>query len=423
MDPDVAYNLIHNELQVQSNPVTNMASFVTTKMDEQCDRLIKENLGVNYIDTEVYRGALEMHDRCVKMLGNLFNAPDEKKLYGIQSVGSSEALGLAMLVCKRIWQNKRKAQGKSIDKPNIIMGNNVHITWNKFCNYFEIEPRLIPLCSKSYTVSAEDVQKRIDENTIAVIGVFGSSYTLEYDDIKGINDMLVDMKKKYQLDIPLHVDGASGAFIAPFLNPEIEWDFRLEQVKSINVSGHKFGFTYPGVGWIFWKNKDDIPADLFAETNVLGFVERTFSFNFSRGAAMIIAQYYNLIRLGKQGYKNILFSMRENARYLASGLQNTGKFDIINDAEKTPCVVVRLKDSSRYNVSDLSSMLAQRTWTVPAFSLPPSAEHVHVMRMVCKHTFSRNMADLLLKDFLWAIARLESKEKSKSCISKIHPVC
>lgn len=421
MSPDAAYQLIHDELQVQGNPTLNMASFVTTVMDEQATRLISENLGVNYIDTEVYRGALEIQNRCIKILGSLFNAPDPDKVWGTEAIGSSEALMLCALSHKRAWQERRKAAGKAIDKPNIVMGNDVHITWNKYANYFDVEQKLIPLHPERFTITAEEVKARVDENTTCVVAVLGTSYTFDYDPVKEINDALVEIKREKGWDIPLHVDGASGAFIAPFLSPDLEWDFRLEQVKSINVSGHKFGLVYPGIGWALWRDINDVPQSLFAETNVLGFIERTYCLNFSRGSAMVLAQYYNFIRLGWDGYYQIMKTMRENARYLADKLESTGKFDLLNSAENVPCVIVKLKDDSRYNVADLSAALSQNGWIVPAFSLPPDADQVHVLRMVCKETFSRDMADILANDFVSAIDKLEAiHTRPHGTISKHH---
>ena len=408
MEPRAAYQLIHDVLQTQGNPALNMASFVTTIMDEECDRLIAENLGVNYIDTEVYRANLEIQNRCVKMLCNLFNAPDQDKAWGTECAGSSEALMLAMLTHKRAWAEKRRAAGLTADKPNIVMGNDVHLTWNKAAIFFEVEQRLIPLHPERYTISAEEVLAKVDENTICVVGVLGTSYTFDYDPIEDINRALVTLKKSKGLDIPLHVDGASGAFIAPFLNPELTWDFRLEQVKTINTSGHNYGLVYPGIGWALWRDQSDIPTSLVTETNVLGFVEKSFSLNFSRGGAMILAQYYNLIRLGRVGYTRILTTMRENARYLAKGIEALGKFDILNGGELTPSVVVKLRDESKYNAADLVAVLAQHGWIIPAFTLPPAAQHINVMRMNVKEQFSRDMADVLLLDLRNALLKLDA---------------
>lgn len=408
MDPRAAYQLIHDELQTQGNPTLNMASFVTTVMDDECNRLISENVGVNYIDTEVYRANLEIQDRCVRILSDLCHAPDPGKAWGTQCVGSSEAVMLAMLAHKRAWQEKRRAEGKPCDRPNIVMGNDVHLVWNKGANYLEVEQRLIPLHPERFTISAEEVLNRVDENTICVVGVLGTSYTFQYDPIEEINDALVRLKQEKGLNVPLHVDGASGAFIAPFLNPELNWDFQLEQVKTINASGHKYGLVYPGIGWALWRDADDIPRSLITETNVLGFVEKSFSLNFSRGGAMILAQYYNFIRLGREGYTRIMNTMRENARHLAKGIKAIGKFHIINAGAYTPSCCVSLKDESKFNAADLVQTLAQKGWVIPAFSMPPDAQNVNVMRMNVKETFSRDMADILINDIKKALEKLEA---------------
>jgi len=412
MSPRAAYQLIHDELATQANPILNMASFVTTVMDEECDRLIGENLGVNYIDTEVYRANSEIQQRCVAILNGLCSAPDVDKAWGTECVGSSEAVMLAILAHKRAWQEKRKAEGKPYDNPNIVMGNDVHLVWNKGSIYFEIEQRLIPLHPEKYTITVDEVMKRVDENTICVVGVLGTSYTFQYDPIEEINNALVELKNQKGLDIPLHVDGASGAMIAPFLNPEIKWDFRLEQVKTINISGHKYGLVYPGIGWALWRDEQDIPKSLVTETNVLGFLEKSFSLNFSRGGAMIIAQYYNFLRLGREGYTKIQHAMRENARYLANGIRDIGKFELVNDGTYTPSCCATLKDESRFTAADLVKVLAQKGWIIPAFSMPADAQSVNVMRMNVKEQFSRNMADVLIEDIKSALKQLEASQSA-----------
>lgn len=408
MDPKAAYHLIHDELQLQGNPTLNLASFVTTVMDEECDKLISENLGVNYIDTEVYRANLEIQNRCVAILADLFNAPEPEKAWGTQCIGSSEAVLLAMLTHKRRWQEARRAEGKPCDNPNIVMGNDVHLVWNKGCEYLEIEQRLIPLHPDRYTINVEEVMERVDENTICVVAVLGTSYTFDYDPIEDINDGMVKYKNDTGMDIPLHVDGASGAFIAPFISPDLKWGFELEQVKTINASGHKYGLVYPGIGWAMWRDEEDVPKSLVTETNVLGFVEKSFSLNFSRGGAMILAQYYNFIRLGREGYTQIQNAMRENARYLAKNLNEMGHFNMINSGELTPSCCCSLKDESQYNAADLVGLLAQRGWIIPAFTLPPDADTVTAMRMNVKETFSRDMADILIGDIKKAIEQLEA---------------
>lgn len=408
MDPRVAYSLIHDEIMTGANPAMNMATFCTSVMDEECNRLISENLGVNYIDTEVYRAHMEIQNRCVDMLKDLFNAPEPAKAWGIETIGSSEALILAMLTHKRRWQEQRKAEGKPYDKPNVVFGNDVHLTWVKAAIFLEVEQRIVPLHPDKYTITAPEIMERVDENTIMAVGVLGTSYTFDMDPIEDINAALVDYKNRTGIDVPLHVDAASGGFITPFLNPEIEWDFRLEQVRTINTSGHKYGLVYPGIGWAMWRDEADIPKSLVTETNVLGFVERSFSLNFSRGAGMIIGQYYNFIRLGREGYTQIQNAMRENARYLAKGVEATGKFNIINDGTLFPSCCASLKDESRYNAADLVARLAQHGWTVPAFSMPADADSVNAMRMNVREQFTRDMAEIFLKDLNAALSWLDA---------------
>lgn len=422
MSPKNAYELVRSELQTQGNPALNMASFVTTIMDKECDDLIHENLGVNYIDTEVYRGNLEVEERCVKILGNLFGAPELSKVWGTQCVGSSEALMLALLAHKRAWKNKRIAQGKPYDNPNIVMGNDVHLTWVKAAIYFEVEQKIIPLTEERYTITADEVMERVDENTICVVGVLGTSYTFDYDPIEAINGALVALKKSSGLDIPLHVDGASGAFIAPFLNPEIKWDFQLEQVRTINTSGHKYGLVYPGIGWALWRDENDIPKELVTETNVLGFVEKSFSLNFSRGGAMILAQYYNFLRLGKDGYTNILNSLREIARYLANELEQFDELVVLRSGEFTPSVILKLKSEKQFNAADLVAALAQHGWIIPAFSLPANADHINVLRLNVKEQFNVELADRLVADFRQALDKLSAvHDKPYERIKSHHP--
>ena len=315
---------------------------------------------------------------------------------------------LAILTHKRRWEEKRKKEGKPTDKPNIVMGNDVHLVWNKACIYFEIEQRLIPLHPDLFTITPEAVMEEVNENTICVVGVLGTSYTFDYDPIEEINDALVGLKNKDGLNIPLHVDAASGGFIAPFLDPEFKWDFRLEQCASINVSGHKYGLVYPGIGWALWKNADDVPESLVSETNVLGFVEKSFSLNFSRGGAMILAQYYNFVRLGWKGYYQIQNTMRENARYLASEIEKIGRFDLLNKGKYTPSCIAKLKDASKFNEADLVSKLRETNWIIPAFTMPPAADSVTVMRMNVKQTFTRDMADLLVKDIKQCLKDLDA---------------
>jgi len=412
MPAAAAYQLIHDELNLDGNPALNLASFVTTWMEPQADKLIMESIDKNFVDNDEYPQTEKIQERAVNMLARLFNAPEDCKSMGTATIGSSEAIMLGLLAHKWTWRERRKAENKPFDKPNIVMGADVHTVWEKFARYFDVELKLIPLREDLYTITAEDVAEEIDENTIAVGAVIGTTFTGQMDPIKEINDMLMNIKDDKGWDIPIHVDGASGGFIAPFLYPDVLWDFRLEQVKSINVSGHKYGLVYPGVGWIIFKDKSDIPDDLVFNINYLGGNMSNYSLNFSKGSSTIIAQYYNFIRLGFDGYKDIMEVMNGNAKYLAYELEETGKFEVINKDVYFPLVTVKLKDAD-FTVFQLSDKLREKGWIIPAYTLPKNADDIAVMRMVIKENFGRDMVDSLLNDIKESYNNLESKEKEE----------
>ena len=397
MPAKAAYQLIHEELNLDGNPALNLASFVTTWMEPEADQLIMDSIGKNYVDNDEYPQTSKIQDRVVNMLARLFNAPNDCRSVGTGTIGSSEAIMLGLLAHKWTWRTRREEEGKAGDKPNIVMGADVHTVWEKFAKYFDVELKLIPLKRDAYTITAEDVASEVDENTIAVGAVIGTTFTGQMDPIKEINDLLVEIKKTKGWDIPIHVDGASGGFVAPFIFPNMEWDFRLEQVKSINVSGHKYGLVYPGVGWIIFKDKSDLPEDLIFDINYLGGMMPNYSLNFSKGSSTIIAQYYNLIRLGRNGYKDIMDNMFENTLYLAGALKDSGKFELINKNIIVPLVAVTLKDAD-FTVFQLSEKLREKGWIVPAYTLPADAEDVAVLRIVVKENFGRDMVEMLLDD-------------------------
>jgi glutamate decarboxylase len=379
-------------------------------MEPQADKLIMESIDKNFVDNDEYPQTEKIQERSVNMLARLFNAPEECISMGTATIGSSEAIMLGLLAHKWTWRERRKAEGKDCDKPNIVMGADVHTVWEKFARYFDVELKLIPLREDLYTITADDVAEEIDENTIAVGAVIGTTFTGQMDPIKEINDMLINIKDDKGWDIPIHVDGASGGFIAPFLYPDLLWDFRLEQVKSINVSGHKYGLVYPGVGWIIFKDKSDIPDDLVFNINYLGGNMSNYSLNFSKGSSTIIAQYYNFLRLGFSGYKAIMDIMSLNAKYLAYELKKTGKFEVINKNTTFPVVTVKLKDAD-FTVFQLSRKLRQKGWIIPAYTLPKNADDISVMRMVIKENFGKDMVDSLLEDIKESYNDLESKNE------------
>eukprot|EP01018_Ginkgo_biloba_P028565 Gb_41124 [translate_table: standard] len=297
---DAAYQIISDELMLDGNPRLNLASFVTTWMEPECDKLIMQAINKNYVDMDEYPVTTELQNRCVNIIANLFNAPlgDGEEAVGVGTVGSSEAIMLAGLAFKRKWQNKRKAEGKPYDKPNIVTGANVQVCWEKFARYFEVELKEVKLREDYYVMDPAKAVEMVDENTICVAAILGSTYNGEFEDVKLLNDLLAEKNRATGWETPIHVDAASGGFIAPFVYPELEWDFRLPLVKSINVSGHKYGLVYAGVGWVIWRSKQDLPEELIFHINYLGADQPTFTLNFSKGASQIIAQYYQLIRLG-----------------------------------------------------------------------------------------------------------------------------
>ncbi|CAN6577741.1 unnamed protein product [Malus baccata var. baccata] len=397
---DAAYQIINDELMLDGNPRLNLASFVTTWMEPECDRLMMASMNKNYVDMDEYPVTTELQNRCVNMIANLFNAPigDGETAVGVSTVGSSEAIMLAGLAFKRKWQHKRKLEGKPSDKPNIVTGANVQVCWEKFARYFEVELKEVKLSEGYYVMDPTKAVDMVDENTICVAAILGSTLTGEFEDVKLLNDLLAEKNKQTGWDTPIHVDAASGGFIAPFLYPELEWDFRLPLVKSINVSGHKYGLVYAGVGWVVWRSKEDLPDELVFHINYLGSDQPTFTLNFSKGSSQIIAQYYQFIRLGFEGYKNVMINCVENTRLLREGLEKTGRFEILSKDIGVPLVAFSLKDSSKHTVFEVADSLRKFGWIVPAYTMPANAEHVAVLRVVIREDFSRGLAERLVSD-------------------------
>jgi glutamate decarboxylase len=410
MPPTDAMRLVAEDLNLEGDPQRNLATFVTTWMEPQAQRIIAENLHRNFIDHAEYPISAEIEQRCVRMLADLFHAPGETT--GCRTQGSSEAIMLGALSLKWKWKARREAEHLSTDRPNLVFGGDVHVVWEKFCRYFDVEPRIVPLEKNKYTIGPDDVEPHLDENTIGVAAVLGTTFTGHMDDIVGINELLLGLKETRGLDIPIHVDGASGAFVWPFLYPESRWDFQLEQVRSINVSGHKYGLVYPGIGWLIFREKSDLAEDLVFYENYLGKTDATFTLNFSTGAAMVLAQYYNFVRLGREGYTYVMRQMQKNAEALAANLRDSGRFEVIGEGlEQLPLVAFRLLDhNAAYDESDIAWQLsAERGWMVPAYTLPPNAENVKIMRALVKETMSREQVERLTRDISDACATLDHK--------------
>ncbi|THG18309.1 hypothetical protein TEA_021610 [Camellia sinensis var. sinensis] len=401
---EAAYQIINDELMLDGNPRLNLASFVTTWMEPECDKLMMDAINKNYVDMDEYP------NRCVNMIAHLFNAPlgESEAAVGVGTVGSSEAIMLAGLAFKRKWQNKRKAQGLPFDKPNIVTGANVQVCWEKFANYFEVELKEVKLREGYYVMDPVKAVELVDENTICVAAILGSTLNGEFEDVKLLNDLLIERNKQTGWDTPIHVDAASGGFIAPFIYPELEWDFRLPLVKSINVSGHKYGLVYAGIGWVIWRTKQDLPDELIFHINYLGADQPTFTLNFSKGSSQIIAQYYQLIRLGFEGYQNVMENCRQNAVVLKQGLEKTGRFNIVSKDIGVPLVAFSLNDNSRYNEFEVSDMLRRFGWIVPAYTMPADAQHVTVLRVVIREDFSRTLAERLVFDICKVLHELDA---------------
>jgi len=411
VEPLIAKRMIEEDIVLDGIPERNLATFVTTWMEPEVQTIISENLHRNFIDHAEYPVTAEVEQRCIRMLATLYNAPGETT--GARTQGSSEAIMLGALSLKWKWRERREAAGKDTGKPNLVFGGDVHVVWEKFCRYFDVEPRIVPLQPHKFTIGPEDVEAHVDENTIGVAAVLGTTFTGHSDDIVGINDFLVGLKNDKGLDVPLHVDAASGGFVWPFLYPHTEWDFRLEQVRSINVSGHKFGLVYPGIGWLIFREKTDLAEDLVFYENYLGKTDATFTLNFSTGASMVLAQYYNFVRFGHDGYTFVMEVMKQNADFLAKRLEELGPFEVVGaKEEQLPLAAFRIKDDADlpYDEFDIAwQVAAERGWMLPAYTMPPKAESVRMLRALVKLNLNRSMVSALADDIAQACETLEKK--------------
>jgi glutamate decarboxylase len=416
MPNQTAFRMIKDELNLDGNPALNLASFVTTYMEDEAETLMQESLSKNFIDYEEYPKTVDMQNRCVSMIGKLFHAPE--KAIGVSTVGSSEAIMLAVLAMKRIWKNKRKAEGKSTENPNIIMSSAVQVCWEKAARYFEIEEKFVYCSPDRFVLDIEETVKLVDENTVGICAILGTTYTGDYEDIKGLNDLLISKG----MDTPIHVDAASGGFVAPFVVPSLQWDFRCERVVSINVSGHKYGLVYPGVGWVLWRDSKYLPQELVFNINYLGADQASFTLNFSKGAAHIVAQYYQLIRLGRKGYCAVMSNLTRVSDHLAASLASLG-FVIMSEGggNSLPLVAFRFPDNGKrlnlpnsnlknkgandelpskrdYDEFSLARQLRSRGWIVPAYTMAPHTENLKLLRVVVREDFTRNRCADLIND-------------------------
>jgi len=407
MPPDLAYQIVHDELMLDGNARLNLATFVTTWMEPQAQRLMDESVDKNVIDKDEYPQTAELERRCVHMLAELWHAPGRHAGVGCSTTGSSEAAMLAGLALKWRWRERRRVAGLPVDRPNLVMGINVQVCWEKFCRYWDVEPRYVPMEGERRHLTAETAVPLCDENTIGVVAVLGSTQDGSYEPVKAIADALEQLHTTGGPDVRLHVDAASGGFIAPFIQPDLLWDFRLDRVASINTSGHKYGLVYPGVGWVVWRDQDALPKDLIFEVNYLGGSMPTFALNFSRSGSNVIAQYYQLIRLGFEGYRRVQQACQDTAMHLSSSIAKIGPFRLLTDGSELPVFAFTVDPGTGYTVYDVSDALRKRGWQVPAYSLCANLEHTSVLRVVVRNGFSRDLADLLVDDLRREVAVLK----------------
>ncbi|TGN79200.1 glutamate decarboxylase [Streptomyces bauhiniae] len=408
--PDTAYQVVHDELMLDGNARLNLATFVTTWMEPQAGRLMGESRDKNIVDKDEYPRTAELERRCVAMLADLWNAPDSAQAVGCSTTGSSEACMLAGLAMKRRWSQRNADRYPGSARPNLVIGINAQVCWEKFCNYWEVEARQLPMEGDRFHLDPQEAVELCDENTIGVVGILGSTFDGSYEPIAQLCAALDAYQERTGLDIPVHVDGASGAMIAPFLDPDLEWDFRLPRVASINTSGHKYGLVYPGVGWALWRDKEALPEDLIFRVNYLGGDMPTFALNFSRPGSQVIAQYYTFLRLGREGFRAVQQATRDVAMSLARKVEDMGDFKLLTRGDQLPVFAFTTADHvTSYDVFDISRRMRETGWLVPAYTFPRNRQDLAVMRVVCRNGFSRDLADLFAQDLARLLPELRDQ--------------
>ncbi|MFI6093302.1 glutamate decarboxylase [Streptomyces sp. NPDC051218] len=413
--PTTAYQLVHDELMLDGNSRLNLATFVTTWMEPQAGVLMAECRDKNMIDKDEYPHTAELERRCVAMLADLWHAPDPAAAVGCSTTGSSEACMLAAMALKRRWakdERNRDRYPSPSARPNLVMGVNVQVCWDKFCNFWEVEPRLVPMEGDRFHLDPAAAAELCDENTIGVVAVLGSTFDGSYEPVAELCAALDALQERTGLDIPVHVDGASGAMVAPFLDEDLEWDFRLPRVASINTSGHKYGLVYPGVGWALWRDADALPEELVFRVNYLGGDMPTFALNFSRPGAQVAAQYYTFLRLGREGYRAVQQTARDVARGLADRIEALGDFRLITRGDQLPVFAFTTRDDvTAYDVFDVSRRLRERGWLVPAYTFPANREDLAVLRVVCRNGFTADLAELFMADLSSLVPELREQPR------------
>ncbi|GAA1428219.1 glutamate decarboxylase [Streptomyces thermospinosisporus] len=413
MAPSTAYQLVHDELMLDGNARLNLATFVTTWMEPEAGVLMMECRDKNMIDKDEYPRTAELERRCVAMLADLWHVPDPSSAVGCSTTGSSEACMLAGMALKRRWALRNADRYPSKDaRPNLVMGINVQVCWEKFCTFWEVEARQVPMEGERFHLDPQAAAELCDENTIGVVGILGSTFDGSYEPIAELCAALDALQERTGLDIPVHVDGASGAMIAPFLDEDLVWDFRLPRVASINTSGHKYGLVYPGVGWALWRTAQALPEELVFRVNYLGGDMPTFALNFSRPGAQVAAQYYTFLRLGRQGFKAVQQASRDVARSLAERIEAMGDFRLLTRGDQLPVLAFTTADGvTSYDVFDVARRLRENGWLVPAYTFPANRQDLSVLRLVCRNGFSEDLADLFENDLTRLLPELRRQPR------------
>jgi glutamate decarboxylase len=409
MEADNAYELVSSELLLDGQARLNLATFVTTWMPSIAARLMAETADKNMIDKDEYPQTAEIEARCVRMLSRLWGSPEHGQATGCSTTGSSEAAMLAGLALKWRWRERMRAAGKPTDRPNLVMGANVQVCWEKFCRYWDVEPRLVPMEGERFHLGPDQAVERCDENTIGVVAILGSTFDGSYEPVAEIAKALDMLENDRGLNVPVHVDAASGGFVAPFIQPKLVWDFRLDRVQSINASGHKYGLVYPGVGWALWRDHEALPKDLIFDVNYLGGNMPTFALNFSRPGSEVVAQYYMFVNLGQAGYHKVIQGAQDVAVYLADSIAQLGPYWLLSEGRDLPVFAFALNsDVTNYSVFDVSERLRQHGWLVPAYTFPENRQDLSVLRIVVRAGMTHEMADLLLSDLRTETESLQS---------------
>ena len=411
VEPRIAVEIIREYLGTEGNAHQNLCTFVQTYMEPEATELMKETLEKNAIDKDEYPMTADLENRCVAMIENLWHADPDEEPMGTSTVGSSEACMLGGLGMLFRWKQLAKDAGIDIytaTRPNLIVTSGYQVCWEKFCRYWDIEMRLVPMNDKTMNLDNEAAMKMVDDHTIGIVAILGITYTGQYDDVKGLDALITEYNKTAKVPIRIHVDAASGGMIAPFMEPDLEWDFRLPNVWSISTSGHKYGLVYPGIGWVIWRSKEALPEDLIFWVSYLGGQEATMAINFSRSASQIVGQYYVFMRNGFQGYKEIHQRTFDVARHLVDEISKMGIFEILYPAVETPILTWKLSAEKDWTLYDLGDRLRMHGWQIPAYPLPENLQDTIVQRIVCRADLSMTMADKFIRDMKAEIKNLDN---------------